>query len=119
MRILVTLAFVYLGGILLLLWAGIYFEGVIALLVPAVGIALVASSPFLARPIAGRLRPFTIGAIFVVAIVLLAVARSAWCSGFANNADADAIRFYSAGILILACAFPLAAFVIAILGNAD
>jgi hypothetical protein len=115
MRLLVTLAFAYLGAILLLLGNSVYFEGFAAFAIPAVGISLVLSSPFLAKLIADRLGPVAIGALFVVAIALLAVARSIWCSGFANNADADAIRFYSASLLALACAFPAAAFIVAML----
>jgi hypothetical protein len=55
MRLLVTLAFAYLGAILLLLGNSVYFEGFAAFAIPAVGISLVLSSPFLAKLIADRL----------------------------------------------------------------
>ncbi|KAA1257192.1 hypothetical protein LF1_55920 [Rubripirellula obstinata] len=54
-----------------------------------------------------RTRLTAYGVIGIATVTCLAVARQRWTSGFANNADADALRFYSAlGIGVLAL-FPI------------
>lgn len=57
--------------------------------------------------------PVVVGIVSSIAIMILAIARARRVASFAHNADADAIRFYTAVALILACYIPLAAFAIA------